>query len=91
MGAAHRARKARFVLRHENQMYVIWHQAICPDLHAQPAGILGEQTAINLLIAGFEKDRPAPVAALRHMMRQSWNDDAGKAGHGIAAWSAKRA
>ena len=48
-----------------------------------PAG-LGEPIAVERIIAIFEKDAVAMVAALGDMVRQTGDDDAGDAGHGAS-------
>lgn len=72
----------RFIARREDQMDVVGHEAIGPDLHAASTGLLG-QIAVDLLVAVFKEDRLAAVAPLGHVMRQSGHDDAGEAGHGV--------
>src|ERR1700722_10813221 len=48
---------------------------IGPDLEACFQRLLGQQIAINLLIAVLEEDRLATVPALRHVVRKAWNHD----------------
>jgi hypothetical protein len=43
--------------------------------------VFGEQIAIDFLVPVFEEDGFAPVTALRYVVRQVWNDDAGETGH----------
>jgi hypothetical protein len=57
------------------------HQAIAPDLHACPLCCLGEQIAVRRIIAVLEKGLFAAVAALRHVVRDAWEDDAWEASH----------
>jgi len=70
-----------FIARAENEMDVVGHQTVCPNLHIRLAHLLGEHVAIDVLIAVFEKYRLAPVAARRHVMRISGNDDARETSH----------
>ena len=46
-----------------------------------PARLLGQEVAIDLLIPALEEDRLAPIAPLGHVVRKTWNDDAGEASH----------
>ena len=81
MRLAHGQAKSGIVSWREDQVDVIGHQAIGPDLNAAPADLFGEQVTINLLVAVLEEDRLAPIAPLGHMVRQSGNDHAGEASH----------
>jgi hypothetical protein len=75
-----RPRKAIRVGRHQHDVHMVRHQAIRPNLGLRPLGGGGEQIEIKRIIAILE-ERPLPVIpALRHMMRQAGNDDAGQAG-----------
>jgi hypothetical protein len=65
-----------------DQVDVVGHQAVGPDLHVAPPRLRGEQVAVDLLFAVLKEDRLAPVAPLGDVMRQSRGDDAGEAGHG---------
>ena len=65
-----------------HQVDMVGHEAIGPDLHAGLARLLGQQIAIDLMIAVLEEDRLPPVAALGLVMREAGNDQAGEARHG---------
>ncbi|HWD49411.1 MAG TPA: hypothetical protein VG309_05755 [Rhizomicrobium sp.] len=56
---------------------MVRHQAIRPDFHVRFPDLFGKKIAIDVLIAGFEEDRLAAIAALRDVMRTIGNDDAG--------------
>ena len=70
-----------FIAWHGNQVNVIGHQTVGPDVHSGANGLLGKQVAIDLLIAVLEEDRLATIAALRNVMRQARNNDAAQACH----------
>lgn len=59
---AHSARVARY----RDDVNVVGHQAIGPDLHSVPFGGVCQQIKIRRVIAVFEECPCAPVAALRH-------------------------
>ena len=62
-------------------MNVIGHQAVSPHLHPGFAHLLRQKVEIDLLVAVLEEDRLAPIASLRHVVRQARNDDASEARH----------
>lgn len=62
-------------------MHVVGHEAVGPDGHAGLARLLGQQIAVDFVIAILEKDGLLPVAALRYMVGQTWDDEAGEARH----------
>ena len=51
--------------RHGDDVDMVGHQAIAPDLDMGPAGRFGEQVEIELIIPIFEEGLLAPVTALR--------------------------
>jgi len=66
------------IRRYEDQVNVVRHQAPRPELNPGSAAGRREQIAIEPVVVVAEK-RPRPaVAALRHVVRQSGNDNAGK-------------
>lgn len=67
--------------RYNNEMHMIWHQAVGPHFDACLSQLFGEKIAINLLIAIIEKDGLAPVAALGDVMGAIRDDDAGDTRH----------
>jgi hypothetical protein len=60
---------------------VVGHQAIGPDLNPCPARGIGQQIEVQFVVAILEEGLLAAVAALRHMMRDAGQYDAGKARH----------
>ena len=78
---SHRPSQTRAVARNDNKVNVIRHQAVCPNLDAKFARLLGRQVAIDFLVAVLEKDRLAPIATLRDVVRNIRNDDARETGH----------
>ena len=56
------------------------HQAIGPHRDASLAAALGQQIAVQRIVAVLEEDFPPPVAALGDMMQQTGDDNAGDAG-----------
>jgi len=56
---------------HEDDMNVVGHQAVAPDLCTGLRRRLGEKIAVQPVITLFEKGLLAPVAALGHVIRQS--------------------
>ncbi len=81
MRARQRERKTESVLRRQDQMRVIGHEAIGPAGDAKTAARLGQPVAIERIIVGFEEYFLTPVATLGDVMRQTGNDDAGDADH----------
>ena len=55
-----------------------------PARHIMMPQPLGKQIAVERIVPRLRKDRHAPVAALRDMMRNTGDDDAGEARHGKA-------
>ncbi len=60
---------------------MVRHKAVGPDLDASFAGLLGEQVAIDFVVAILEEDRFAPVSTLGYMVRKPWDYDTGESGH----------
>jgi hypothetical protein len=69
------------ILRNENKMDVIGHQTVRPDLHIGLCGGPRQVVEIDEMIAAFEEDRLAAISALRHMVRQVRNNNAGETRH----------
>jgi hypothetical protein len=76
------ARKTFAIGRNENQMNVVGHQAVGPDLNGRFAAVLSEEIAINLLVARFKEDRLTPVATLCDVMRATGEHNSSETGHG---------
>lgn len=66
----------------DDQVNVVGHQAIGPDLSRRGLCGLGQQLAIGEKIILLEKGRAATIAALRDMIGQSGDDEPGKSGDG---------
>ena len=60
---------------------MIGHQAAGPDFHAGLAASLAQEIEIRLIVVVGKRTRPAAIAALGHMVRQSGDDEAGDTGH----------
>ena len=70
-------------LRSQNQVDVVEHKTISPDLDLRLTGLLGQQIAVDFMIAALEEDRLPPIAALRHVMREAGKDHSGETGHEV--------
>jgi hypothetical protein len=66
--------QAVFGLGRRNQMDVIGHQAIAPNLDAPFAAPVGHQFDIRRIVSIVEKSLLAAVATLRDMVRQTRDD-----------------
>ena len=75
---------------HQDEMYVVRHQAPGPHLDLGVATIFGEQVAIQHVIAVAEEGPRAAIATLGDMVRITGDDDAGETGH-AASCSPSRA
>src|SRR5271165_2515960 len=84
MRLAERPSQRLLAVGDENEVDVVWHQAIGPAGDALPAALARQQIAIKLIVVIAEKHSLAPVAALRDMMGKAGDDEAGDAGHGGA-------
>nr|WP_228765684.1 hypothetical protein [Sphingopyxis solisilvae] len=69
------------IARYQDDMDMVGHQAIGPDLGLRPPRRLGEEIKIDLVVAVLEEGPLAPVAALGNMVRNAREDEARKAGH----------
>ena len=81
MGLADRPAQAIGLLRNQDQMDVVGHQAIGPYFHARLAGLLGQEIAIDLVVPVLEEDRFTPVPTLGDVMGETGNDHASQARH----------
>lgn len=57
------------------------HQAIRPNTRPRPTRGLAKEVAVELEIGVLEEGLLPAIAALRDVVGNAWNDDAGKAGH----------
>jgi hypothetical protein len=62
-------------------MHVVGHEAIGPHRDARLAVALGQEIAVEGVVAVREEHALTPIALPRDMMRQAGNDDAAEAGH----------
>ena len=67
--------------RDDDQMHVVRHQAIAPDLGLGLDRRFREQVAIQRIILIIEEGRLTSIAALRHMVREAWKHQTGKSRH----------
>jgi hypothetical protein len=68
--------------RIQDQVHVVWHQAVSPDFHIRLARLFPKKIAVNLLIAVFKENRFSTIATLRHVMRETGYHHAGQTRHG---------
>jgi hypothetical protein len=62
-------------------MDVVGHQAIGPDLAARATRRLGEEVAVERVVAVLEKGLLPAIAALGHVIGDAGKDDAREPGH----------
>src|SRR5271170_368254 len=67
--------------RIQDQVHVVWHQAVSPDFHICLARLFPKKIAVNLLIAVFKENRFSTIATLRHVMRETGYHHAGQTRH----------
>ena len=60
---------------------MVGHQAISPHRDARLAAALSQQIAVERVVGIAEEPARAAVAALRGVVRQAGDDDAGETGH----------
>jgi hypothetical protein len=72
-----RAPQAVRIGRVDDEMDVIGHQHPSPDFHAGLAAMPAEEIAVKRVVGVAEKRPRSAIAALRDVVRQSGNDDAG--------------
>ena len=77
----HRPRQRVGVGGDQNELNVVGHQAIGPAGDPVGAAALGEKIAIEGVIARLGEQRLPAIAALRHVMGQAGNGDAGETRH----------
>jgi hypothetical protein len=70
-----------FVCGYCDDMNMVGHEAIGPNLDAKPPSRIREQIEIKLIVAILEKGRIPPVSALGDMVRDTGKDDAREACH----------
>ena len=57
--------------RRQDDMDMVGHQAIGPDLRIRLAGRFAEQVTIQRVVRILEEGLAAPIAALRHVVRDT--------------------
>ncbi len=67
--------------RIQNQVHVVWHQAVSPHFHVRLARLLPKKIAVNLLIAVFKKNWFSTIATLRYVVRETGYHHAGQTRH----------
>ena len=65
----------------EDQMYVIWHEAVGPDGDVGLASLLSQQVEVDFMVAVFKEDGFAPVSALGYVMGKSGDHDSSETCH----------
>ena len=68
--------------RDDDDMDMVGHQAISPNLRAGPSGGICEQIGVEDIVAILEERLLPAVAALGHVVRVAGRHEAGKASHG---------
>jgi hypothetical protein len=81
MRLAERARQRLGRVRHQDQMHMVGHQAVAPDLDAGLGAALGQKVAVEREVGRLEEHRLAPVAALGDVVGKAWNDNAADTRH----------
>jgi hypothetical protein len=69
------------VERHQHEMHMVGHQAPGPHLDVGLAAVLRQEIAVERIILPAEEGARAAVAALRDMVRDTGDDDAGETTH----------
>ena len=75
------ARQPILGLRNDNEMDVIWHEAVAEDLHPELSTVFSQQVSVVVKVAWLEKGLLSPVSALRDMMWVAWKNDSGNPWH----------
>ena len=66
---------------HEDQMYMIRHEAIGPNFDTVGFTVLGKQVTIERVVVLLNKDLLAAITPLRDMVGNTGNRNSGKPGH----------
>ena len=78
---SHRQPEPGVVLRRQDQVDVVGHEAIGPDLDTPAPDLFRQKIAVDLLVAVLKENRLAPVSTLGDVVGQSGNNDASETGH----------
>ena len=82
MRFANRLIKRLFSRRNRKQVYMVWHQAICPYFDVPVRTSLGHQVYVCLIIFIAEECLQTPIPLLSYMMHYFWNYHTSNPGHG---------
>ncbi len=75
------AREGIVSSRADDQVDVVRHQAVSPELEPVPLPGAGEKMKIVLAVDGRNEDVAAPVSAMGHMVGQARDDNSRSAWH----------
>ena len=78
---AERAPQTILVRWHRDDVYMIWHQTIGPDLDPRAHGGLRQEIEVEFVVAVLEERSLAPIAALGDVVRDAGQDRSWKASH----------
>jgi hypothetical protein len=81
MDIAEGTRKTVFVTWHGNDVDMVGHETIGPDIHSHSPCRIGEQIKVERVIAIFEERALPPIATLGYMVRNAGKDKAREASH----------
>lgn len=74
MRLTERAGQSALVRGGRHDVYVVWHQAVDPHLHATAINLFPEDGQVSPLIAWGDEDRGPAIAALSDMVGQAGHD-----------------
>ncbi len=75
------AREGIVSVRANDQVDMVPHQAVGPELEPVPLSDAGKEAKIVLAVDGRDEDVAAAVSAMGHMVRQARDDDSRSAWH----------
>ena len=78
---ADRPREPERVRRRQDEMNGVGDQTIGPTRHAIDLATFTQEIAVEIEVAGFDKQRLPAISALRDVMRNVGDDDARLTGH----------
>jgi subtilisin family serine protease len=81
MGFANGKAQSVFIIGYGNKMYVIGHQAICPDRHPVPGTPLTQNLEVVLIVFFRKEGLLSPVSPLGDVMRQAGGNNSSDSGH----------
>lgn len=77
-----RSPKTICLRRTENEVNMVWHQTVRPNLDCGLACLFSQQISINVLVTVLKEDRLPAIATLRHVMREAGYHHASQSSHG---------